>query len=113
MTRINTKGLFLIHYNLKRLCNNQSVPEGPRFLVQISAKFVNKREQEVGRTEPGTLLLPRTRMDASAKKRVPSATRREKSKVIFPDDVHPNYDRKDQGNLELTHALMQPPTYFK
>ena len=44
MTRINTKGLFLILYNLKRLCNNQSVPEGPRFLVQISAKFVNKRE---------------------------------------------------------------------
>ena len=69
MTRINTKGLFLILYNLKRLCNNQSVPEGPRFLGQISAKFVNKREQEVGRTEPGTLLLPRTRMDASAKKK--------------------------------------------
>ena len=68
MTRINTKSLFLIHYNLKRVCNNQSVPEGPRFLVQISAKFVNKREQEVGRTEPGTLLLPRTRMDSSAKK---------------------------------------------
>ena len=106
MTRINTKGLFLIHYNLKRLCNNQSVPEGPRFLVQISAKFVNKREQEVGRTEAGTLLFNHeqdwTRLQK--KGRVPSATGREKSKVIFPDDVHPNYDRKDQGNLELTQA---------